>query len=439
MLERALFYKERVKHDCTNLYLSLFNTVVTLSSFLAGYSTSNFPKEHADRISVNDLNSLKTIKETPGLGRCWGYARSICDIIEKWRAGVLEEKKSYELLTGLTSSLENSLLEVLPAYYHWIPSVVVPENIGLINFLNDRCNKYRKTNNQKFYAYDKVIQNLAQSRIVITRDNYKFIKGIGPKMSKHVLHYLLQEPAWETFQWPVKLKETPLLPNEEFGSPVPSPKESDNTGLLTYLWNLSNASFQKGALENASSIRRAAHTVRDTKLLLRFYVNVLCTSDWVKELFPCIDEEIKEIIKEYYQFEEKKGVTIQKPSSPNAFKTQLINLLWDTHPNVAGEIVKFHGTPFIKSDFMKMQNYTPEIITMVFSSDVGEPVCRNWTNKPLVKWLWSNGYTDLADVISHKITHTGLHSIKNVSNEILTHASKDFYGVKKRSLGVLHE
>ena len=177
--ERAEFYYKQLPKDgsaVSNPYLDIYRCVVNVYASFHHFGIRFFDKGETKHWEP----SLAIIRETDGLARCWGHANEVLELISRWRGYIadihphataeaaiddeviaVEASASTELLEEALESLMDAFLEILPAYVSWAPTAKLPENQLVVNFLQSRGDEYRAIGNPKFYAYDRVVTNLA--------------------------------------------------------------------------------------------------------------------------------------------------------------------------------------------------------------------------------------------------------------------------------------
>lgn len=144
-----------------NPYLEIYKAILILK---------NSATEDHDAIQT-----LQRVKRLQGFELCWGPAK---DVIERPTTDSIE-------------ALEYYYLTILPAYVPFVPQAKRSENQQIVQYLLNRSNKYKRISSPKFYSYDRVINILCETDTVVTVENCKKFKGVGPKIATHIKNFIL--------------------------------------------------------------------------------------------------------------------------------------------------------------------------------------------------------------------------------------------------------
>ena len=114
-------------------------------------------------------------------------------------------------------------------------------NKKLINYLSTRSRRYKKARNPKYFAYDRVIGHLKRTKIKINSKNYRYLRGVGPRIGQHINDFLRQ--------------------NMVFKQPSPITLEPENQGIVDYLWDQAKINNELNRRGRAFALVRAARTI----------------------------------------------------------------------------------------------------------------------------------------------------------------------------------
>lgn len=130
--------------------------------------------KRSEQVSQETCQMLSEIKHLQGFATCWGHAK---EIMQGYSPKVLE-------------SLEYYYLKLLPGFVPYVPQAKRVENQKIIAYLLQRSNQYKRVSNPKFHSYDRVINILCATDIVVSPQNCKSFKGVGPKIAQHIKDFL---------------------------------------------------------------------------------------------------------------------------------------------------------------------------------------------------------------------------------------------------------
>lgn len=216
-----------------NVYMDIYKSlrIVYKNFFASGLDTF--------QNATQEETVLKSVRDTHGLGRVWGFVKSIIDSIDVWRGSDRGDVATTKACEDIAESLEtavDTLLVILPAYVPWKALAIVPENQSIVDMLQDRGNCYRIINNPKFYAYDRAVDTICKTNIIVSAQNCKYLYGIGPQLSIHIKNHFEKIrkdiPVSEEKQKSTVDKTTPVCRNLL------------NTPVVEWLWsNCSRKTF----------------------------------------------------------------------------------------------------------------------------------------------------------------------------------------------------
>lgn len=227
-----------------NVYMDIYKSlrIVYKNFFASGLDTFQNPSQ--------EETVLKSVRDTHGLGRVWGFVKSIIDSIDVWRGSDRGDVATTKACEDIAESLEtavDTLLVILPAYVPWKAFANIPENQSIVDMLQERGNRYRIINNPKFYAYDRAVDTICKTSIIVSTQNCKYLYGIGPQLSIHIKnHFKVQ-------------KEIPT--NEEkqqtsVGKTAPACRNLLNTPVVEWLWSNSSGKTLSAYHRAAKAIAR---------------------------------------------------------------------------------------------------------------------------------------------------------------------------------------
>jgi hypothetical protein len=105
-----------------------------------------------------------------------------------FKYGYNKVKKLYNVTVNnqdLDSGIDSLVLSIIDIF----PNI---DNLRLILYLMDFEINNRANNNPKYHAYQQVIKNIWVFDSIITINNYKLIKGVGPSIGTIIYNYLHQ-------------------------------------------------------------------------------------------------------------------------------------------------------------------------------------------------------------------------------------------------------
>lgn len=195
--------------DIDNPYMRIYKSLRCVYNDFYNHGLDNFSTPHPEE------KTLAQIRDLLGLARMWGHIKSILELFETWRENQ-DETTLVSICKELAESLESSLntfFEILPAFVSWTPKTKLPENQGVVNMLQERANCYRSVSNPKFYAYDRAVETLSNTDIVVTAQNCKYFYGIGPQLFQHIKDYFSgqEKKPTSSIVGPIRKKQTLLI------------------------------------------------------------------------------------------------------------------------------------------------------------------------------------------------------------------------------------
>lgn len=427
--ERADYYSNI---DAVNVYGHLYQNVVIIYNLFYTHSV----------LSLDWREILYQIRDMRGLGRSWGYALKVIDLVDN--------KKSEEAIASSLESLMNSLLEVLPAYVPWVPVAKIVSNQPLLDYLQDRGNEYRMIGNPKFYAYDRVVNSIAVTTIPVSGSNCVYINGVGPRITQHIRDFLNKPTQPDDTSIPVSESPKPelrtsLMDADEpelsinFIGELPAVKLEENVQVARYLWNSAHRQTCR-----TLAWRRAAVTICNSNHIVEDLVDILGTETTRTQL-PYIGEIMGDVIREFYQYENivetnpehlvECPVSITRDCITRHYQQILIDLLWNYgYFETAHEISCTDIVPQTRADFKILNTCTSQLIQTIYAdTKTGAPVADNWINQRLTDWLWDTGYTNASRAVARKkniVINENLQAVQFIGPHIAEQAAVQVFGVE---------
>jgi len=430
-------------------YLEIYRCIIAMYSTVHTCGLRFF--DNQQKVTINWEQGVKHIRETIGFGRCWGRAQEALELIDNWRLFLINCRNSSsnmltlidkinikcneieEKLIKCLESLLDGILEILPAYIDWIPKLQNEENTDIVNFLQKRGNVYRIMSNPKFYAYDKVITNIAKYNGVVTAENCKYIKGIGPKIAKHVTNFLNNKRSIVN----IERSQSNNVQHNELLSELNSEQDNQHLNSEQYNQHLNSEQELEKDEQQLSNLNSVQHNEllselnseqelqKDDQQLSNLNseqddqqlpnLNSEQDNDQLSNLNSEQDnEQLPNLNSE--QDNEKPKSLLNDPIENN-IQQQIIDLLWNNgYKNIAIEIYQKNLIPLIKTHFKNLDNFDPKILNIIFYSNNDIPISRNWVNQELVNWLWNLEYLNLARTVANKINIITINNLKNIKN-----------------------